>query len=151
MTIEYTVQAWSPQYRKDIEVLEKVQRRATKLIPEIKDKPYEERLRIIGLTTLEDRRIRGDLIEVFKIMHGFENLERKKFFKLSSEVDSRDTRGHKYKIWTPRRKSLTRRQFFDIRVINNWNSLPPWVVESGSVLNFKVNLDVHIKRRGNFH
>ena len=149
--MEYAVQAWSPQYRKDIEVLEKVQRRATKLIPEIKDKPYEERLKIIGLTTLEDRRIRGDLIEVFKIMHGFENLERKKFFKLSSEVDSRDTRGHKYKIWTPRRKSLTRRQFFDIRVINNWNSLPPWVVESGSVLNFKVNLDVHIKRRGNFH
>ena len=149
--MEYAVQAWSPQYRKDIEVLEKVQRRATKLIPEIKDKSYEERLKIIGLTTLEDRRIRGDLIEVFKIMHGFENLERKKFFKLSSEVDSRDTRGHKYKIWTPRRKSLTRRQFFDIRVIKNWNSLPPWVVESGSVLNFKVNLDVHIKRRGNFH
>lgn len=74
--MEYSVQAWSPHYRRDIIKLEKVQRRATKIVPELRNLPYEERLKTLGLTTLEERRHRGDLIEVFKITHGFENVSR---------------------------------------------------------------------------
>ena len=149
--MEHAVQAWSPHYRKDIEKLEKVQRRATKMIPEIKDKSYEERLQILKLPLLEHRRFRGDLIEVFKIMHGFENIERSKFFKLAREVSPHDTRGHPFKIHPPRTGSITRRKFFDVRVIEKWNSLPEDVVCSNNVNIFKNRLDAYTKRRGNFY
>ena len=82
--LECSVQAWRPHFKKDIELIEGVQRRATKLISSLKDKNYEERLRILKLTTLETRRIRGDLVEVFKIFRGFENLDPCSFFTLST-------------------------------------------------------------------
>ena len=61
--------------RKDVDMLEKIQRRATKLIPELRDLTYEERLKECGLTPLETRRLRGDQIEVFKILNGYENID----------------------------------------------------------------------------
>ena len=63
--LEYCVQVWSPYLRKDIEILEKVQRRATRLVTGMRKTGYEERLRVIGLQTLEQRRIRGDMLEVY--------------------------------------------------------------------------------------
>ena len=68
--LEYCVQAWRPHYQKDIDLLERVQRRATRMIEGYKAMPYEERLRMLGLTALETRRLRGDLIETFKIVKG---------------------------------------------------------------------------------
>ena len=68
------MQAWRPHNRKDIDLIEGVRRRETKLISGIK-KIVEERLRSVNLTTLETRRIRDNLIEVFKITKGFENLD----------------------------------------------------------------------------
>ena len=73
--LEYCIQAWNPHLRKDVDMLEKIQRRATKLIPELRDLTYEERLKECGLTTLETRRLRGDQIEVFKILNGYENID----------------------------------------------------------------------------
>jgi len=64
--LEYSVQAWRPHYQKYIDLIEWVQRRATKLITLVKDKTFEERLRLLHLQTLEPRRVRGDLFEVFK-------------------------------------------------------------------------------------
>ena len=59
--LEYCIQAWNPHLRKDVDMLEKIQRRATKLIPELRDQTYEERLKECGLTTIETRRLRGGI------------------------------------------------------------------------------------------
>ena len=69
--LEYCIQAWRPYRKKDIDKLERIQRRATKTIPELRDLSYKSRLLQCGLTTLETRRLRGDQIEVFKIVNGY--------------------------------------------------------------------------------
>ena len=85
--LEYCIQAWNPHLRKDIDMLEKIQRRATKLILGLRDLRYEELLKKeCGLTTLETRRLRGDQIEVFKILNGFENMDSNIFFSKLSKV-----------------------------------------------------------------
>ena len=73
--MEFAVQAWNPYLKKDIECLEKIQHRATKLVPELRNLEYSDRLRELNLYTLEQRRERGDLIEAYKIITGKENIE----------------------------------------------------------------------------
>ena len=81
--LEYSVQAWRPHFRKDIDLLEGVQKRATKLISTIEDELCKDRLRYVNFATLETRRLGGDLIEVFEIFKGFDDLDPSKFFFLS--------------------------------------------------------------------
>ena len=71
-------------------MLERIQKRATKMISELRDLSYEERLKECGLATIETRRLRGDQIEVFKILNGYENIYRNIFFSLKKDR----TRGH---------------------------------------------------------
>ena len=68
------MQFWSPQFRKDIDAIEKVQRGATRLIPGLVRLSYEERLKERGLYSVERRRLRGDIIEMFKIMKGIDKI-----------------------------------------------------------------------------
>ena len=93
--------------KKDIESLECIQR-ATKVIQELRDLSYEERLKECGLTTLETRRLRGDQIEDFKILNGYENIDRNMFFSLKK--DSR-TRGHEVKLLKDQCKLDIRKYF----------------------------------------
>ena len=78
--LEFSIQAWSPSLRKDINCLEQVQRRATKLVVGLKRLEYADRLHELGLTTLEKRRLRGDLIETFKIVTGRDKVKMEDFF-----------------------------------------------------------------------
>ena len=80
--LEYCIQAWRPYRKKDIDKLERIQRRATRIISELIYLSYENRLLQCGLTTLETRRLRGDQIELFKIVNGYEDVHRNIFFKL---------------------------------------------------------------------
>jgi len=79
--LEYCIQAWSPSLRKDIDCLENVQRRATKMVFGLKKLSYEQRLRRLNLTTLEERRKRGDLIEMYKLLTQKENVDYMQFFQ----------------------------------------------------------------------
>ena len=136
--LEYCVQAWRPYLRKDIDKIERVQRRATKLIAECRNLPYEDRLKYTGLTTLEARRDRGDMIEVFKLMKGITKVDSNKLFHVNS--NSR-TRGHSYKLDKSRPRLDIRKNYFSHRIVNKWNTLPTYVIESDSVNAFKNRYD----------
>ena len=75
--LEYRVQFWSPHYRKDVIALEGVQRRFTRKLPGMEYLSYKEGLDRLGLFSLEQRSLRGDMIEVYKIMKGMDRVDRK--------------------------------------------------------------------------
>ena len=143
--LEYCIQAWRPYRKKDIDTLERIQRRATKMIPELRDLSYEERLKECGLTTLETRRLRGDQIEVFKILNGYENIDRNMFFSLKK--DSR-TRGHEVKLVKDQCRLDIRKHSFSHRTINEWNKLSTDCVTASSVNMFKNKVDTYLRRAG---
>ena len=78
--IKYCIQFWSPINEKDADTLEGVQRRATKMIPGLKNLSYQERLKRLGMFSLNRRRLRGDMIEVFKMIHGIDKVIQGSFF-----------------------------------------------------------------------
>ena len=80
--IEYCIQAWNPYYAKDIDLLEKVQHRATKLLPQLANLPYQERIQNLNIYSLYCRRQRGDLIETFKILKQYLHINSTHFFYL---------------------------------------------------------------------
>ena len=135
--LEYCVQAWCPQLKKDQEVLEKVQRRATKMMEGFRYKTYEERLHETGLTTLVQRRKRGDLIETFKLVKGITQVNHEIFFTIHENIG----RGNMYKFAKHRSRLNVRASFFSQRVVNDWNKLPNDVVSADSVNAFKNRLD----------
>src|SRR5207244_4682245 len=139
--LEYGVQAGRQYIKNNIGNIEKVQHRATKMIKDYKYLSYEERLVRTGLTTLEERRTRGDLIEVFKMIKGLNKSDYKSFFTI---VPNNITRGHKLKIVKGRSRLNIRQKFFSQRVVNDWNALPVIVVESESVNRFKNNYDKYV-------
>ena len=121
-----------------VDMLERVQARATKLIEGFGGLSYEERLRRTGLMKLEKRRVRGDLIQVFKMLKGFEKVKFNDFFEISPILK---TRGHSYKLKKQTVHGEMRRNFFTQRVINSWNKLPQNVVDAETVNVFKNRLD----------
>ena len=128
--LEYCIQAWRPYRKKDIDILERVQRRATKMIQKLRNISYEMRLKECGLTTLETRRLRGDQIEVFKILNGYENIDRNIFVSVKEE---RRTRGHGITL-TKKQCRLDIRKFsFSQRTVNEWNRLLADCVGANSV------------------
>jgi len=118
--VEYCSSVWSPYFKKDKNQIEKIQHQFTRLFPDLINKPYEDRLDVLALWSLEERRIRADLIEVFKIIKGFSNLNHKLLFDIDT---SSRTRGHSFKIIKHRFSSLRRQYTFSQRIISGWNSL----------------------------
>ena len=94
--LDYCTQAWRLHLQEDIALLEKVQRRATRMIDGFSNMTYEQRLKELNLRMLETRRIEGDFFEVFKILMGYEHVEYSEYFTLST----RKLRGHNFKFFS---------------------------------------------------
>ena len=132
--LEYCQQAMSPYLQKDINEIEKVQRRATKLLHYLKDKSYEERLKDLDLHTLEYRRTRGDMIVMYKITNGLMDVDASLLFKWKQYSG---LRGHSKKVEHTKSNTEIRRNFFTKRVITPWNKLPDYLIKADSVNAFK--------------
>ncbi len=143
--VEYGNCIWNPLFNKDRQIIEKVQRRATRLVPELKDSEYTDRLRALKLPTLAYRRLRGDMIQVYKIMHGINDVKRETFFEMAPA--DRGTRGNKLKIQKQHARLNIRKNTFSHRVVAAWNSLPDSVVCSQSVNNFKNGVDCALSKK----
>ena len=134
--LEYAASTWNPYHKQDIKKLESVQRRATKQVPELKDLSYKDRLTSLKMPTLAYRRMRGDLIETYKIVTG-------KYDKAVSDllplhqVLGTTTRGHSLKLAKPSSHKDLSKFFFTRRVVDTWNDLPECVIQAPSVNSFE--------------
>jgi len=144
--LEFAVAASNPYSRIDIDKIEKVQRRATRLIPSYRHMSYKDRLSVLNLTSLETRRIRGDLIQAYKIINKIEIVSWSEPHVLRVGVSNKiKTRGHHLKMTREFVQNCEQRHhFFTNRIVSHWNALPSEVVCASSVNSFKAQLDAEI-------
>ena len=146
--LEYGNLIWGPFYEGDKKLVESVQRRATKLIPELRERTYEERLQALDLPSLEYRRNRGDMIQCYKIFNGIVRVKAEDIFTLIPPATTRSTTfGHHQRILRQKATNRTRINAFSQRVIKDWNDLSKEVVEATSVNSFKNKLDEYWRHR----
>lgn len=143
--LEYANSTWSPHKKYLIKSLEDVQRQYTKRIFGMKKLGYSERLQRLGLPSLMFRRIRGDMIEVFKILHDYyDPITTKSLLTLNKT--NYHTRTNNLKLVKKSFNTKKAQMFFTNRIINLWNSLPAKIVNSKSLNSFKNQIDQHLKK-----
>ena len=140
--LDYCCVAWCPFYVKDIDSLERVQRRFTRMLPVYRHLPYEERLQKYGITTLYARRFKFDLVCMYKIVHGLIDIPRDHLFTF--DFVSR-TRGHQFKVKSKCARLDIQKHWFSYRVIPFWNSLPGECAGAASLDEFKRRLTAHMQ------
>ena len=140
--LEYCNTVWHPTTKKDSETLERVQRKATKLLPFLRDKSYSERLIYLDLPSLVYRRKRSDLLQIYRIVHRMDNIDENKLFKLDKKSK---TRGHSYKIVKERANTRLRQSVLGQCAVNEWNNLTDSIVTAENINIFKTRLENYWK------
>jgi len=135
---ESCIQFWAPHLKKGEELLERVQRRATRMMRGLERLSYEERLRELGLFRLKKRRLRGDLINAYKYLQGGCQEDGVELF---SVMPSDRTRGNGHKLMYRKFRLNTRKNFFTLRMTEPWKRLLRKVVDSPSLEIGKTWLD----------
>ena len=131
---------WGPHFKGDMEAIEKVKKRATRMIPNLKQLPYKKRLEHLSLPSLSYRRRRGDMIMCYKIITNKVNINMDNFFMFNQ----RSTRGHEFKLRKVQQFTKQPRcRNFSTRSTDDWNSLPSEVIRTKSTNEFKTLLDKH--------
>ena len=136
--LKYASRVWSPQHKKDMIAIENVQRRATRMLPCLRGKTYPERLKILGLASLEYRRERADMVQVCKIMNDIDMVNKEKLFTMSQYTG---TGSHSFKIYKKRFRLNIRGNYFSNRVVEQWNELPEHTVMAPTLNSFKSRLN----------
>ena len=139
--LEYAIPVWSPHLRKQIRMIERVQERATKSVDGMTNLDYKERLKKLELPTLEFRRQRGDMIQVWK---HFATYDQSTLSTINFRPIPRTNRNHEYQLTWNRAKDGShgiQNNSFYFRVAKTWNALPTKVVEAQNVNTFKARLD----------
>ena len=139
--LDYCSQIWKPYLRKDITLVERIQKRYTKMIDGCKKMKYEKRLEFLNLTTMEDRHKRADMVQVYKILNDKLNIYPRDFLMLSD----RKGRKNSLKLYKKRVNKELSKHGFTFRIIEQWNALPDQVVLAESVNEFKGGFD-HLTR-----
>ena len=141
--LEYAVQSWSPWTEADINLLESVQKRAIRMVSGLNSNVYEERLKEVNLTTLYHRRQRGDMLEVWKILNGKEDVDYTTWFTLASDHQTQITRqsSNPHSILKAKFTSDIRKNFFSVRIVDTWNNLPDSLHKANSIDDFKREYD----------
>lgn len=138
--LEYNTSVWSPHSIQHITAIENVQRRFTKCLPGLSDLPYHQRLAKLNLDSLELRRIRTDLIVLYKIVFGLISTDIAHYFKLNTNINSFNLRRHIYQLVNLPCKHSVCKYFYVYKIIPTWNDLPPILVNFGSLSRFKKSL-----------
>eukprot|EP00061_Rhincodon_typus_P015858 g43775.t1 len=139
--LEYCVRFCSPCYRKDVVKFERVQKRFTRRLPGLEDLSYRERLSKLRLFPLECWRMRGDLIEVYKIMRRMDRVNNQSLYHRMGEYK---TGGHRFKVRGKRFRMDLMGDLFTERLMHVRNEE---VVEAGTIATFKRHLDGHMNRK----
>lgn len=137
--LEYATIQWAPNLKKHIRKLEKVQRAATKMVPDLRDLTYEDRLKRMQLPTLENRRERGDLIAIYRVMIGMEKMDREDLCMWNERM----SRGHGKKLKMATYRRDVKKYSFPHRRVEAWNSLDVEVVNARNIHDFKKKLDIN--------
>jgi hypothetical protein len=136
--LEFANPVWYPLTKQNVNELESVQRRATKLVPGLKKMTYDQRLAKLDLLSLEDRRIRGDLIQQFKFTMNIDKIE----WSNTPLLLRNNTKGHNFKIQRELVQNCkVRFNFFTNRIVPYWNKLPEELNVISKVENFKKIID----------
>ena len=135
--LEYAVQVWNPYQIGHRKKLEQVQRRATKMVKEVRKLKYDQRLVKLNLMSTETRRTRGDMIMTFKILKDMVKIK-KGTIMVSSE---KRTRGNSLKLSKSTLNSDQRKYFFSNRIIKDWNDLGDDIITSKNIEEFKSTYD----------
>ena len=145
--LEYSNSVWNPYLKSDINRIEKVQKNYTKRLQGMNGLSYHQRLERLKLPSLEYRRVRGDLIEVYKITHNiYDPVTTSVLFDTSSLKTNTRSNTNPYRLTKTHVNKKQSQMFFTNRVIDLWNSLPLHVVNSDSVNIFKNNIDSYFKQ-----